>query len=123
MNPEASGSGSAVPPGPEPASATPASAPAPGLAPDAPSWGDWLSGDPGARAARKAERRARRDARRAERGMGGAFWGVLLMIVGAGILASELIPGFDWNLAWPAILIAFGVLLVLASIRRAPPVP
>ena len=50
--------------------------------------------------------------------VGGPLWGVLLVIVGAGILASELIPAFDWNLAWPTILIAFGILLVLASIRR-----
>ena len=52
--------------------------------------------------------------------MGGSFWGVLLVIVGAGILASELIPGFDWDLAWPTVLIAFGILLVVASIRRTP---
>src|SRR5260221_12449564 len=131
MNPETPGSGPAVPPGPEPAVASfgpatpPGPAPSSGPAPSptlsgGASWGDWLSGSPDTRAARKAERRARRDARRAERGWGGPFWGVLLVIIGAGFLASELIPAFDWNLAWPVVLIAFGVLLVAASMRRPP---
>jgi hypothetical protein len=123
MNPEVPAPGPAIPPGPEPAAPDPGPAPAPGPAPtpraDA-SWGSWLSGDAASHAARKAERQARREARRAEHGMGGSFWGVLLVIVGAGILASELIPGFDWDLAWPTVLIAFGILLVVGSFRRAP---
>ena len=44
----------------------------------------------------------------------------MLVLIGAGILASELIPGFDWDVAWPATLVAFGILLIAASIRRAP---
>jgi hypothetical protein len=47
----------------------------------------------------------------------------LLVLIGAGILASELIPGFDWDSAWPTVLVAFGVLLIAASIRRAPAGP
>jgi hypothetical protein len=111
MNPDVPAPGPAVPPGPEPAAPDPGPAPAPGPAPDP---------GPASHAARKAERQARREARRAEHGMGGSFWGVLLVIVGAGILGSELIPGFDWDLAWPTVLIALGILLVVASLRRAP---
>lgn len=129
MNPDVPGPDPSVPPGPEPVDPTSGPTPTPGLTPTpAPSpasspgsgdaWGGWLSGGSSSHDARRAERRARRDARRAERGMGGSFWGVLLVIAGAGILAAELVPGFDWELAWPVILIAFGVLLVAASIRR-----
>ena len=38
--------------------------------------------------------------------------------IGAGFLASELIPDFDWNLAWPGVLIACGVLLIAGALRR-----
>jgi hypothetical protein len=103
-----------VPPGPT----------GPPTAPAAPSGGQpaWTWGwdqDP-RRAARRAERDARRAARRAERGFRGAIWGVVLVLIGLAILASELVPGFDWNVAWPAFLVAIGVLLMLASIRRPP---
>ncbi len=130
MNPEAPGPGPAVPPGPEPTPPPPGSTPAPGLAPSPPPapggaepWGGWLWGGSSSRDARRAERHARREARRAERGMGGPFWGVLFVVAGAAILASELIPGFDWDLAWPALLIGLGILLVVASIRRPPAGP
>jgi hypothetical protein len=138
-------SGTSVRPGPEPTAPLPlagpvpsfgSTPPTPGPAPatagpipptsgrDASSdWGGWLWGGSSARDARRAERRAQREARRAERGIGSAIWGVVLVVIGAGILASELIPGFDWNVAWPATLVAFGVLLIAASIRRAPAGP
>ena len=125
--------GGPVPPGPEPSAPPPAPpgptppGPTPGPAaagPDpAASWGAWTWGGSPAREARRAERRAQREARRSERGIGSAIWGVLLVLIGAGILASELIPGFDWDAAWPTVLVAFGILLIAASIRRAPAGP
>jgi hypothetical protein len=106
-----------TPPGPEPSVPAAGSTPAPG---GSGAWGGWLSGGASARATRREERQARRDARRAERGIGGAMWGILLVLIGLGLLGSELIPSFDWDLAWPAALVAFGILLVAASIRRTP---
>jgi hypothetical protein len=126
--------GGPVPPGPEPGA--PADPTPPGPTPAGPtagpansgpgpaaSWGAWTWGGSPAREARRAERRAQREARRAERGIGSAIWGVLLVLIGAGILASELLPGFDWDAAWPTVLVAFGILLIAASIRRAPAGP
>lgn len=125
MNPEIPGVGTpppgpnvggAVPPGPEPS--TPSTA---GPIPPAPGggtgWGDWAGG-PSWRDTRRAERHARREARRAERGIGSPWWGILLVLIGTGFLASELIPDFDWNMAWPAVLIACGVLLIAGALRR-----
>jgi hypothetical protein len=115
-----------VPPGPgSPGAGTPSTArptDASPAGPAGPGWG-WGWDRDAARAARRAERYARREARRAERGLGGAIWGVLLILIGAAVLGSELIPGFDWDIAWPAILIAIGILFVLASIRRPPVAP
>ena len=137
--------GTSVPPGPEPAAPLPLEGPVPApgstqptpgpgpatpgpvppiSGPDASSdWRGWGWGASSGRDARRAERRAQREARRAERGIGSAIWGVVLVLIGAGILASELIPGFDWNVAWPATFVAFGVLLIAASIRRVPAGP
>jgi hypothetical protein len=104
----------------EPTPVTPGPAPAtPGEDPSAVR-GGLLWSNSSSRDARRAERHAQREAHRAERGIGGAIWGVVLVLIGAGILASELIPGFDWDVAWPATLVAFGILLIAASIRRAP---
>lgn len=124
MNPEIPGVGTrppgptvggAVPPGPEPS--TPSAGPVPPAPGGGPAWGDW-SGGPSWRDMRRAERHARHEARRAERGIGSAWWGILLVLVGAGFLASELIPDFDWNMTWPAVLIACGVLLIAGALRR-----
>ena len=126
MNPEMPGAppppppgppvGGAVPPGPEP-SAPWTGGPIPPPPGGGTSWGDWSSG-PSWRDVRRAERHARREARRGEWGIGSAWWGILLVIIGAGFLASELIPDFDWNLAWPGVLIACGVLLIAGALRR-----
>ena len=83
-------------------------------------WPGWVPDRGSARAARRAERAARRAARRGERGLGMAIWGLLLVLLGAGILAAELVPGFDWDLAWPLAFVALGVVLVAGSIRRPP---
>jgi hypothetical protein len=116
--PTAATPGPTVPPGPGPTSPGVGAGPAP-AAGGPPGWGSWPPGGAAGRDVRKAEHQARREAR-AERGIGGSIWGVLLVLIGAGLLASELIPGFDWDVAWPAVLVGFGILLVLASIRRTP---
>jgi len=112
-----------VPPGPEPASIPEAGhlpSPSGPFAGDVTGWPGWVP-DPGsARSARRAARAARREARRGERGLGTAIWGLLLVLLGAGILAAELVPGFDWDLAWPLAFVALGVVLVTGSIRRPP---
>ena len=99
---------STMAPGPVPA----AGGPAPGSS----AWSDNRRAD---RDRRRAERHAERAARRAERGRGpgsGAIvGGLILILLGGGVLASELLPDFDWHTAWPVGLIAIGVLLVLGS--------
>lgn len=112
-----------VPPGPE---AAPAQGAIPGtMPPDSTAggpgaWPGWYPDRRSARSARHAERAARREARRGERGLGGAIWGLLLILFGVGLLAAQLLPGFDWDLAWPLAFVAIGMVLAIGSIRRAP---
>ena len=100
--------------GPAPGSAAPGS-PAPGSS-------AWSDGRRAEREQRHAQRNAERAARRAQRGdgpgSGAIIGGLILILIGAGVLASELVPSFDWNAAWPIGLIVVGGLLVLGSIRR-----
>ena len=120
MAPVDPGPGGPVAPGPEPSASLSGSGAAPSSPGGDAGWGGWISGGPSAAAPWRADRQARRDARRADRGVGSVFWGALLVLVGAVLLGSELVPGFDPDVAWPVLLVAFGVLLVAASIRRAP---
>jgi phage shock protein PspC (stress-responsive transcriptional regulator) len=98
-----------------------------GSARPAPGSSAWSDTRRAAREQRHAERSAARAARRAERGHGpgsGAIvGGLILILVGAGVLAGELIPGFDWHAAWPIGLIVIGGILLLGSFRRAPSQP
>lgn len=112
-----------VPPGPEPAptaGAVPGPTPTGSSAGDPGAWPGWGEDRGSARFARRADRAARREARRGERGLGAAIWGLLLILFGAGLLAAQLLPGFDWDLAWPLAFVAIGLVLVAGSIRRAP---
>jgi hypothetical protein len=49
--------------------------------------------------------------------------GLILIIIGGGFLARELIPGLDLSRIWPVASVIMGIALVVLSIRRAPPGP
>lgn len=71
------------------------------------------------RTARRAARAARRAARYEHGGgMGAAIVGIVLVLVGAFFLAREWIPQLDFDWFWPIILIAIGVLTLVAAFRR-----
>jgi phage shock protein C len=70
------------------------------------STGGEASADPGARA-------------RIEPGQAGMLFGMVLIVVGVVALANEIFS-IDWELLWPAALIAFGGLVVLLAVRRGP---
>jgi hypothetical protein len=48
----------------------------------------------------------------------GYFWGVVLVLLGLVFLAANtgVLDSIDWNVAWPLILIALGVLLLVARL-------
>jgi phage shock protein C len=72
-----------------------------------------------ARAARRAERAARRAERRG--GMFGPFVvGAFLIVLGGYFLLGNIVPSLDLSAYWPAILVGFGVLLLVGSIRLGP---
>ena len=50
--------------------------------------------------------------------MGAAVIGIVLVLVGAFFLAREWIPQLDFDWFWPLILIAIGVLTLVAAFRR-----
>jgi phage shock protein C len=54
--------------------------------------------------------------RRERRGSGGLFVGVILIVIGGIFLVREYVPALDWDRLWPIILIAVGVVLLLAAI-------
>ena len=75
---------------------------------DAQAAGDRLSRDPGVIAVGT---------------MIGRLWGVVLIVVGLWLLAELSLgldlPGIDWGLAWPILLIGLGGLVILsAALRR-----
>ncbi len=78
----------------------------------------WQAAQLGERAARRATRRADRASRGSNEAVALLF-GVGLIVVGVLFLARELI-GFDWDLVWPAVLVAVGGLLVVGGLRRRP---
>jgi hypothetical protein len=74
------------------------------------------------RSAQDAERAARRTARRAAREQRGSdplvpAIGVILVVIGGILLLRAWFP-LDWNLVWPVGLIAVGILVLLAAVRR-----
>lgn len=70
----------------------------------------------------RAARRAARAARRAERGnSAGVVFGLILILVGAWFLLKAYVPALDDRWLWPGILVAIGVLLVVAALGRPRP--
>ena len=41
-----------------------------------------------------------------------------LIVVGLWFLAREYLPAIRWNLVWPVLLVAIGVVILLATVRR-----
>jgi len=54
---------------------------------------------------------------RIEPGRGTLVVGIVFIVAGVAALANELFA-IDWDLMWPAVLIAFGGLMVLLAMRR-----
>ena len=109
-----------TPPGP--GAAPIAGSGAPGVAGPAPGSAGWSHES--ARAQRRAEREARRAARRANGGYtGAAIGGVILIVIGSYFLLRTAVPEIHLEWFWPAALVLFGAILIVASIRRAPPPP
>jgi phage shock protein C len=110
--------GSATPP----AGTTPASAAAPPqtAAPGGGWSNDWRAQGRQDRWQRRAERwqqRAERFEERRDRGPGLIF-GMLLILVGGMLAWHQIDPRIDLSLSWPIVIIAFGAILVVSSLRR-----
>jgi phage shock protein PspC (stress-responsive transcriptional regulator) len=123
-SPEATTSTWTAAPGP---GAVPAPGGVPGPAPafgptPAPGHDSWRASHWAEREARRAERRAERWERRAERhnGSGAIVFGLILILLGAGFLARQLVPNLDWDQIWPVGLIAIGGLLLAGALTRRP---
>jgi uncharacterized integral membrane protein len=50
------------------------------------------------------------------------FWGLVLIAIGAWFFAQTTlglnVPGFDWDLLWPAALIVLGGMLITSALAR-----
>jgi phage shock protein C len=64
------------------------------------------------------QRRADRMEARRERGGSGLVFGLLLILVGGLLAWHQVDPTFDVNITWPVVIVAFGLILVVSSIRR-----
>jgi len=58
------------------------------------------------------------EGRRERRGSSGLVIGLILIVLGAVFLLREYVPALDWDRLWPVALIAVGVVLLAASVRR-----
>jgi phage shock protein C len=106
-----------TPPGtPAEPAGDPAAAPPPNAFASAPP-ADWRA----QRSAEREQRRAARAALRADRGSDGRtgtiIVGAILVLVGLGFLVRQYLPSFDWDYVWPAVLVALGVVVILAALR------
>lgn len=107
------GTGPAAAPGAVPGT-PPAAGPVPGGW-----WGnDWRSQWRQERWQARAERWQQR-AERHERAYGGPglVFGLMLILVGGMLAWHQFDPNFDLNVTWPVVLIAFGGILVVSSLR------
>jgi phage shock protein PspC (stress-responsive transcriptional regulator) len=121
-----SGTGASQPAGPSPAGRpSPAGGPSPagdsaptssGWVPGAAAWRDQRRTEKARLRAERAQWRAERRASRAGGPDSGAIvGGIILVLIGAAALASQIVPGFDWGRAWPIALILIGGLLIARS--------
>jgi phage shock protein C len=53
-------------------------------------------------------------------GSAGLVFGLIFVGVGLYFLAKEYIPGFDFDRLWPLVLVALGILLLVAATRQRP---
>jgi phage shock protein C len=118
------GGPAAAPPGAVPGWTRPGTSAVPPDPGTAPSPNTFASATPDWRAQRAAERdqrRAARDARRAARGSdgrtGSIIVGAILVLIGVGFLVRQYLPSFDWDYVWPFVLVAIGVVVILAALR------
>jgi phage shock protein PspC (stress-responsive transcriptional regulator) len=87
-----------------------------GWVPGAAAWRDERRAEKARVRAERAQLRAERRASRAGQPETSAIvGGVILVLVGAAALATQIIPGFDWGRAWPIALIVIGGLLIARS--------
>lgn len=110
------------PAGAPPSAPMTAPGPVPGWIPPgfASGWesGSWRDQRSAARAARRAERAARR----AERGndpVPAIIAGLFLVVLGAFFLLRNTFD-IDWAVVWPVVVIAFGVVVLIAAFRPRP---
>lgn len=104
-------------------SGAPAAQAAPGAVPgwippgSSPSWdaGSWRDQRSAARAARHAERAARR-AGRHDDPVPAVIGGLFLVALGAFFLLRNTFD-IDWAIVWPVVIIAFGVVVLIAAVR------
>jgi phage shock protein C len=71
-----------------------------------------------ARAARARARAARRAERRRGPSSVGVVFGGLLIVVGVVFLIRQWLPQIDFDWLWPVMLIALGILLLVAALER-----
>jgi hypothetical protein len=84
--------------------------------PGAAAWRDQRRAEKARLRAERAQWRAERRASRAGAPDSGAIvGGIILVLIGAAALASQIVPGFDWGRAWPIALILIGGLLIARS--------
>jgi phage shock protein C len=46
-------------------------------------------------------------------------FGLILVFIGAVLLARSYLPGIDWGLTWPILFVGIGIALLVGSIRRS----
>jgi len=94
-----------------------------GWVPGAAAWRDQRRAEKARLHAERAQRRAERRASQAGQPDTSAIvGGVILVLIGAAALATQIVPGFDWGRAWPIALIIIGGLLIARSAwPRSPP--